>query len=121
MAPRSAIGIKQDNGLIKTIYCHKSGYPHYTGKILFNSYNTQEKVNPLINNGDIYLLKNTIQDTEFFHKYIDEKIKSILFLSDLDDIISNYKHIEYIYIFECNWVCYDINKKRYNLAYYGVK
>ena len=56
MATRSTISIVDEKGNGRTIYCHWDGYPSHNGKILKNHYNTVEKVNELINLGNLSIL-----------------------------------------------------------------
>lgn len=53
MATRSRIGLKQANGQIKSIYCHWDGYPDGVGKTLKEHYNSPEKIEELLELGDI--------------------------------------------------------------------
>lgn len=50
MSTRSTIGIKE-NGIIRSIYCHWDGYPENNGKILYEHYNSKEKVEELLRLG----------------------------------------------------------------------
>ena len=59
MATRSTISIKE-NGKIRSIYCHWDGYPTNNGRILFNHYTTADKVNELINLGQVSILKENV-------------------------------------------------------------
>ena len=53
MSTRSAIGILRDNGEIHSIYCHSDGYTSYNGYILNRYYDTQQKINALIDLGNL--------------------------------------------------------------------
>lgn len=56
MSTRSKIAIKKKDGSIESIYCHSDGYLEYNGVILNNYYKDAEKVQNLINLGDISCL-----------------------------------------------------------------
>jgi hypothetical protein len=60
MATRSAIVRKTENGSYVGIYCHWDGYPSNNGKILLNSYKTNEKIDSLIALGDISSLNEFV-------------------------------------------------------------
>lgn len=60
MATTSTISIRE-NGKIRTIYAHYDGYPSHNGAILFQYYTTAEKVNQLIDLGDISILGKYIE------------------------------------------------------------
>jgi hypothetical protein len=53
MATRSRIGLKLTDGTIKQVYCHWDGYVEGVGLTLVENYNTIDKVEELINLGDI--------------------------------------------------------------------
>lgn len=63
MSTTSTISTKV-NGNIKTIYCHSDGYPSHHLRILIKHYNTQEKVNALIELGDLSILDESIEKPE---------------------------------------------------------
>jgi hypothetical protein len=60
MATRSRIGIENEKGEIKSIYCHWDGYPSNNGKILAEHYTDREKVEELIALGDISSLNENV-------------------------------------------------------------
>jgi hypothetical protein len=53
MATRSKIAIEDQDGTVRSIYCHWDGYPSHHGPILLENYTTQEKVESLIALGSI--------------------------------------------------------------------
>lgn len=53
MSTNSLIGIKTENGEIRSVYCHNDGYPSWNGTMLLQHYNTPEKVDALIDLGSI--------------------------------------------------------------------
>jgi len=59
MATRSILTAKFSDGSIKAIYVHYDGYGHLP--ILQENYNTQEKVEELISNGDIRTLEPVLE------------------------------------------------------------
>ena len=64
MSTRSRIGIAQDDGTVKSIYCHWDGYPSNNGKILLDHYTDRTKVESLIALGDISALEAEVAPTE---------------------------------------------------------
>ncbi len=56
MSTRSKIAIKKKDGTVEAIYCHSDGYLEYNGVILNNYYKDPNKVQTLINLGDISCL-----------------------------------------------------------------
>ena len=53
MGTRSRIGIQLKDDSILSVYCHFDGCPSFNGKVLREFYDTTEKVNQLINGGDM--------------------------------------------------------------------
>ena len=64
MATRSNIGVLQDDGTIKAIYCHWDGYPEGVGATLANHYDSHIRASELVELGDILNLKPSITATE---------------------------------------------------------
>jgi hypothetical protein len=56
MSTNSRIGIEQEDGTVKSIYCHWDGYPSYNGFILNGFYKDRKEVETLINLGNISVL-----------------------------------------------------------------
>lgn len=81
MATRSNIGILQDDGTIKAIYCHWDGYPEGVGTTLASYYTTREKVEALLNLGDFSSLGETLEKTAETADPTDEERKARVFNS----------------------------------------
>lgn len=60
MGTRSNICIQYLDGSFKAIYCHWDGSPEYNGKILFEHYQDLEKINQLLDLGDLSSLEAEI-------------------------------------------------------------
>lgn len=60
MATRSAIGFVEYDGSVRAIYCHWDGYPDHNGKMLEEHYDSIEKVEELLDFGDISDLESSI-------------------------------------------------------------
>jgi hypothetical protein len=66
MSTRSRIGILQEDGSVKSIYCHYDGYPEHTGKTLVENYTSPVEVNNLIERGDLRFLNDNPKDNEHY-------------------------------------------------------
>lgn len=64
MATRSYIGIQNEDGSVRSIYCHWDGYPSHNGKILQEHYSDKEKLNELIDLGSISILAAKVKPDE---------------------------------------------------------
>lgn len=53
MATRSSIAIRRKDGTVSQIYCHHDGYLSHNGRILFEHYATEERVEALMELGDL--------------------------------------------------------------------
>jgi hypothetical protein len=62
MATRSRIAIENESGIVKSIYCHFDGYVDGVGVVLFEHYD-KEKLEKLIELGDISVLKESTENT----------------------------------------------------------
>ena len=61
MATRSRIAIEKQDGTVESIYCHWDGYPENNGLILVENYTDPEKVQALIDLGDISSLAPNVE------------------------------------------------------------
>jgi hypothetical protein len=68
MSTRSRIAIEKQDGTVESIYCHFDGYISHNGEILQNHYSTREKMEKLIELGDISSLENTPEETVAYHR-----------------------------------------------------
>ena len=68
MSTHSRIGMEQEDGSVKSIYCHFDGYPSHNGKILNESFKDHDKVKSLIDLGDISFLRSEVEPT-FEHTF----------------------------------------------------
>ena len=68
MSTRSRIAIENQNGSVTSIYCHFDGYISGVGKLLKEYYTTQDKVEALIELGDISGLEMTPASTVAYHR-----------------------------------------------------
>lgn len=68
MSTRSRIGIENEDGTIRSIYCHFDGYPEGVGKELMEHYTDPKKINELLDLGDISSLGE---------EYDEELVKSL--------------------------------------------
>ena len=64
MATRSRIAIEDQDGTVRSIYCHWDGYPENNGAILFANYKTREKVESLISLGSLSSLHEEVEIPE---------------------------------------------------------
>lgn len=53
MATRSTIAMLDDNGHVRTVYCHWDGYPSNNGRILVEHYTNPVKITRLLELGDL--------------------------------------------------------------------
>jgi hypothetical protein len=91
MATRGTIFIEREDGTFEGIYTHWDSYPSHNGKILHNHYNTEEKVNELLANGELSSLLETIEDTEFYNQ--GNKNYQAKTLKDTEKFAEEYNYI----------------------------
>jgi hypothetical protein len=80
MATRSRIAIEKQDGTVDSIYCHFDGYIGHNGKILFTHYD-KEKLEKLIELGDISTLGESTEDTVAYCRDRGEDLHSTSYLN----------------------------------------
>jgi hypothetical protein len=117
MATRSTISIELSDKYIRQVYCHWDGYLEHVGKTLVQNYNTEEKINELLDLGDISSLYESIGHKHDFDERVegrstfygrdrgDSGTQARLW-SSLEDYERNGQFEEYNYIFKDGvWSC----------------
>ena len=61
MSTRCRIAIKEPNGAYRSIYCHNDGYPQGVGEILETYYTDVNKIEKLMDLGDISSLGSSLE------------------------------------------------------------
>lgn len=69
MGTRSNIAILQNDGTVRSIYCHWDGYLRYMGTVLLENYNTPSAVEELINLGNLSRVAPLIGCAHEFENY----------------------------------------------------
>lgn len=71
MSTRCLIGKENQDNSITYIYCHHDGYPSWVGKVLFENYKDEEKIDKLLALGDMSSLgKEPVSTGDF--RYLGE-------------------------------------------------
>lgn len=120
MSTRSLIVTKTDDDKYRGIYVHNDGYPEYNGKILQEHYTCKEKIDALINLGNLSSLAPSIEKPEG-HTF-DNRVDGYCVFYDRDrgeegqepftkfsiDAVLNYDcGQEYVYIWNgSKWIVY---------------
>ena len=70
MSTRCRIAIKEENGTYRSIYCHNDGYPSHVGEILETYYTDANKIEKLMDLGDLSSLGASLEfkDPDEFYK-----------------------------------------------------
>ncbi len=115
MATRGRVGLELADGSILSIYSHYDNYPEWAGRILRTHYSTREKVEELVDGGDVSCLWtderwSSNDKTNYgpnYYAYRGEDTPP-RFDATLNEYLSNGE--EYAYIFRNGeWVCYDLH------------
>jgi hypothetical protein len=121
MSTRSRIGIQDKNGTIRSIYCHFDGYPDGVGATLIDHYSNRQKLNMLINLGDISILEENVATmdehsfnnpkkgvTVAYHRDRGEELRRARVDSSLEVFAnSDYEEYGYVYTLESKWVTFS--------------
>lgn len=116
MSTNSVIIKKMEDGNFKGIYCHWDGYVEHNGKILFENYQDEEKIDQLLSLGSLSVLGEDPGDPPSEHSFKtpvdgycvayrrdrgEEKHVDAVISSDLRDLIeTSFKYILYFYLRE---------------------
>ena len=124
MATRSVIAKLDDRG-IQAIYCHNDGYLSNNGKILDQHYANEVKVDNLIAQGDASSLKDTIEDTIFYHRDRGEDNKEAVNLNNETKLLEHAFEscdAEVVYMFAYGtWYVYDNSNKIGDSSYQFIE
>ena len=124
MATRSVIAKLDDKG-VQAIYCHNDGYLSNNGKILDQHYQNEVKVDNLIAQGDSSSLKDTIEDTIFYHRDRGEDNKEAVNLNNETKLLEHAFEscdAEVVYMFAYgSWYVYDNSDKIGNSSYQFIE
>ena len=100
MATRSRIAIENQDGSVTSIYCHWDGHIETNGVILNNNYNTKDKVEALIELGNLSSLDKTLETTVAYARdQGDDVIQNLYF--NVEELFEDGFGIgiEYVYCF----------------------
>jgi hypothetical protein len=117
MATRSYIGIRNTDASVDYIYCHFDGYPEHNGAILTEYYSNINRVNELLNLGDLSVLGKFIGEKNEFNDrvrdtclaYGRDRGESNVSKknSGYDELITN-QDVDYVYVFDGDyWECHS--------------
>ena len=126
MATRSIIAKLDETG-VKAIYCHNDGYLSNNGKILDQHYQNEVKVDNLIAQGDASSLKDTIEDTTFYHRDKNEpysRVKAVELKNETKLLEHAFEtcdaEVVYMYAFG-SWYVYDNTDAIGNKSYQFIE
>jgi len=120
MSTRGRVGLELSDGSILSIYSHYDNYPEWAGRILRTHYNTREKVEALVDGGDVsclwtddgfYTSEGKTQRGYYGPLHYRERGEDCP--PRLDKNIGEYlcDGEEYAYLFRNGeWVCYNMNQ-----------
>lgn len=120
MGTRSLIGKVNPDNTYTYIYCHWDGKPYYVGVKLVENYFTNDKINQLLELGDLSALGEKIGEKQDFNKFETHVREWCLAYGrdrgedgreaktiPLDELVNIDHWQEYIYIWTDNvWKCY---------------
>jgi hypothetical protein len=101
MSTRSKIGIENNNGTVSAIYCHWDGYIEHNGRILKSSYLDREKVQQLMELGDISALDNDLDLVIAYHRDLGKEYYPPIEYRNIDSFSKQFG-FEYGYVFTKN-------------------
>jgi len=116
MATRSYIGVRNTDASVDYIYCHFDGYPEHNGKILTEHYSNINRVNELLNLGDLSVLGKFIGEKNEFNDRVRDTCLAYgrdrgesnvsKKKAGYDELITN-QDVDYVYVFDGDyWECH---------------
>lgn len=101
MSTRSRIGILQEDGSVKSIYCHYDGYVEHTGKTLAKHYTSPAEVDALIERGDLRFINANPSDNEHYKETRGEEDAVAIISENPEEYIADAKESwgEYAYLY----------------------
>ena len=101
MSTRSSIAIRTTDNQIKSIYCHSDGYPSYMGDLLNKFYNTTDKIENILSEGDCSFLATSIEISRFYNSWRGETTKAAVWSNKEEwlDWAGN-SGLEFVYLFD---------------------
>ena len=117
MATISYIGVRNTDASVDYIYCHFDGYPEHNGAILTEYYSNINRVNELLNLGDLSVLGQFIGEKMDFDKRIQDTCLAYgrdrgesnvdKKNSGYDELITD-QNVDYVYVFDGDyWECHS--------------
>jgi hypothetical protein len=116
MATRSYIGVRNTDGSVDYIYCHFDGYPEHNGAILTEYYSNINRVNELLNLGDLSVLGKFIGEKQDFNKRVvgnclaygrDRGESNVGKRRNAYSMLITDQSVDYVYIFDGDyWECH---------------
>ena len=117
MGTRSRIGLQIDGGIVSA-YHHWDGYPEWLGVTLEKKFNTREKVQELIDGGDMSCCDS---DTDWNMNKVEDHVQYYSLRGEdcppkLSESLTEYLDLaentdgEYAYVFDGTWTCYEIGQ-----------
>ena len=114
MGTRSRIGIQLADESILSVYCHWDGYPSFNGVKLVENFNTREKVEALVDGGDISALwtnlgwnNETLPETGPLYYSSRGEDRPPHLDANKYDYLADGEEYAYIYTLNDEWVCYN--------------
>ena len=114
MSTRGRLGIELADGSVLSIYNHFDSYPEFLGVKLVEHFNTREKVEALVDLGDISAVwtnlgfnQETLPETgPLPYSYRGEECPPRLDANKYDYLAEGEEYA-YIFTLENTWICYD--------------
>jgi len=112
MSTRGAIGMRQPDGSVRAVYVHHDAYVAGVGAILGGWYDSPEKVEALLDLGDLSSLGTTLAGTVAYHRDRGEVMRIARRYRDIDVYRRNGTsdfEADYLYLYDGGrWLVYGI-------------
>lgn len=113
MSTRSRVGIKEKDGTIRSVYVHFDGYVAGVGEILYEPYQDADKIEQLINLGDMSSIDSEIEKCDPYTKRGED-------LNIAEDTVESFNRNwtccgeEYVYLYtDGRWMVNSVYKENW--------
>ena len=99
-----------DKKAYRAIYCHFDGYVEGVGAMLDANYDTESKVDALLDLGDISSLESTVEETRK-NAYKNSQPRYLTHITDNEEVTDSDIEFVYLYVSKGLWQVYMVNSQ----------
>ena len=102
-----------DKKAYRAIYCHFDGYVEGVGAMLDANYDTESKVDALLDLGDISSLESTVEETRK-NAYKNSQPRYLTHITDNEEVTNSDIEFVYLYVSKGLWQVYMVDSQTWD-------